>query len=192
MADAAATLTACFTADEILIAIPDSTGPGFISGSAADSAAPWNTAAAYALMIPWHELMALEAAVRERAGLRPILRGGSLGNRLAALADLVKIARGLSDEEQSWIARQMDRWSQLTFALPSVHQLPQWEEIPAQGGAPDCPYCGTPNLRVHKALSIVACLYTRCPSMTGDVRSWAQVTGTSPWAWVWEDGKVQP
>jgi hypothetical protein len=82
-------------------------------------------------------------------------------------------------------------WAQLTFSLPAVDQLPQWLEIPVPGGAPDCPHCHTPSLRMHEGYGVVACLYRRCPSHDA-AGGWAQLGNAGGLHWQWADGLVQP
>jgi hypothetical protein len=194
VADAAHTLAACLAQAELLIAERDQVGTGFITGGSTDSQPPWNAAVAYAIMIPWHEVRYLEAQIRRRIGLSELARGGSAGNTREVLLWLVKIAPSLPKEEAAWIASRLEGWVQLTLVLPAVDRLPQWQEVPVPGGGPDCPWCGTPNLRYHEAYGIVACLYRRCPSLAGGKRPWAQVRVDERGAmsWRWEDGTVQP
>lgn len=174
----------------MLIALPDQTGTGMITGGSTESRAPWNAGAAEALMVPWHELRALEREVRRRAGLTVIARGGSAGNTRESLRAVVRIARALSEEEAAWIMAAFERWSRLTFALNAFDHLPYWLDIPLPR-VPDCVWCTTPSLRWSEGYGVVICMFSRCPSRLG--RGWAQViTNGHGMRWAWEDGTTQP
>ena len=196
IADAASTLTYCMAAGEALIGQQDQTGSGFITGTSTESVAPWNEAAAAAVLVPHAGVRALENQVRADLGLEPAERGGSSRNTREALRAMVDLAGGLSTDAAAYVTRKLTGWNQLGLALPAVDQLPAWLviDLPGGGEPPDCCYCGTPNLRHHHALGVVACLFPPCPGGDGDGgRAWAQVrVAGGVMSWRWLDGTVQP
>jgi hypothetical protein len=180
-------------AGEALIAARDQVGTGFITGSAAESVPPWNEAAATAVMSPHAGLRVLEAEVRAELGLPPVERGGSDGNTAETIESLVRMARALPRESAMRVARKMDRWVNLALALPAFNNLPYWMVIRLPGAQPpDCPYCGTPSLRISEAYGIVACLHPACPLLArGRLWAYVRVEG-GQLRWRWPDGTVQP
>jgi hypothetical protein len=194
VADAAATLTACMEAAESLIGARDQTGLSKITTGSTESSPPWNEAVAAALTTVWAGVRQLENQLRGDHGLRPLCRGGSDRNTREAIAAIVKMCTGMSEEHAAWYARRLDRWSAPMLALPAVDRLPQWSVIsmPSGGNPPDCPYCHRPALRAHETHGVVVCLYPRCPSASGQ-RSFARIgweNGAKMWRWL--DGRVQP
>jgi len=196
IADAAETLTYCMAAGEALIAAPDQTGSGFITGTSTESAPPWNQQAAAAVLVPHAGVRALENQVRDELGLDPVVRGGSSRNTREALRWMVNAAGGLTADAAAYVTRKLTGWNQLGLALQAVDQLPAWLviDLPGGGEPPDCCYCHTPNLRHHRALGVIACLFPPCPATDGNGgRAWAQVqVAGGVMSWRWLDGTVQP
>jgi hypothetical protein len=182
-------------AAEALIAERDATGSGMITGTSAESEPPWNAPAAYALLIPHHEVRALEWEVRRQVSGTELCRGGSAANTVGAIRALVRMSAGLPREQATYIAAQMDRWSALAFALPAVERLPQWlDGFMGEGRPdPDCPYCGHGTLRANDAVGIVACLKPSCPAIIDGNRPWARIDRDRAGAVVlrWLDGTTQ-
>lgn len=164
-------------AAEALIAIRDATGSGMITGTSAESEPPWNAPAAYALLIPHHEVRALERQVRGAVSGTDAARGGSAANTQGAIRALVHMSAALPREQAAYVAAQMERWSALAFALPAVDRLPQWlDGFMGEGRPdPDCPFCGHGTLRANDAVGIVACLKPSCPAVIDGSRLWARV-----------------
>jgi hypothetical protein len=182
-------------AAEALIALRDATGSGMITGTSAESEPPWNAPAAYALLIPHHEVRALEWEVRRQVSGSDLCRGGSAANTQGAIRALVRMSAGLPEDQAAHIAAQMDRWSALAFALPAVERLPQWlDGFMGEGRPdPDCPYCGHGTLRANDAVGIVACLKPSCPAIINGSRPWARIDRDRAGAVVlrWLDGTTQ-
>jgi hypothetical protein len=195
VADAAATLIAAMQAGQVLMPHRDQQGSGFITGTRTGSQPPWNQQAADAFLVPHAGVRALEAEARAAVG-SPVPRGGSDGNTRAAIDTLVSYARGADRHTEARWAADLEHMAQPALALPAVDRLPQWEVIwlPSGRAAPDCPYCGTANLRKNEALGIVACLFVNCPARRGGHRPWARVgrDKTGRVRWTWGDGTVQP
>lgn len=181
----------CLATAEALITEHDQTGPGFISGDAGGSAPPWNTAAAYAVLIPHHEVRVLEAELRGMVtGRYALPRGGAAGNTAAALAALAAFAAALPEETVSLIIAKMDRWISLTLALPAVDRMAQWEPLPAgaDGARPWCPHGCGPHLRRHTKTGVIACIKPSCSGAAGEHRPWGRMAGQ---VIEWSDGTRQ-
>jgi len=191
VADAVVTVARCLATSEALIAAHDATGPGFISGGAAESAPPWNTAAAYAALIPWAEIRALERELRAQVTGTVAVRGGSHANTLAALDALAALAAAAPDDDVSRIMAKADRWVALTLALPAVDRQAQWAPLEpgGDGQTPGCPHGCGPTLRTHIRTQIIACIKPSCPGATGDHRPWGRPGRDSKGRLiVWSDG----
>jgi hypothetical protein len=190
------TLQRALTAAEALIAERDATGNGMITGTRTESEPPWNTAAAYAALIPHHEVRALETAIREQITGSRWVRGGSAANTVGAIRYLARAAAALPHHQAAFIGSELTRWAALSFALPAVDRLPQWLDGFMGDGKqdPDCPYCEHGTLKVNDALGIVACIKPSCPGTTpAGTRPYAQPAigrdGTVTLHWL--DGTVQ-
>jgi hypothetical protein len=198
VAGRAHTLIRAIAGAEALIALRDQTGSGFITGTRQESAFPGNTAALNAVMIPHHEIRALETEIRQQVTGTTLHRGGSAANTIGALNYLAAVADGgaVPDHQATWIETCMIRWEALRYALPGMPALPQWlRDFMGPGRRdPYCPYCGHDTLHANDAVGIVACLKPACPGTTP--------TGTRPYATPrktphgditlhWLDGTVQ-
>jgi hypothetical protein len=192
----ARTVALCLATAGALTTERDQEGPGFISGSAGESEPPWNAEAAYAHLVPHHELRRLESELRAIVtGAHSPVRGGSAGNTQAALDTLARFSASLPDETTSLILAKMDRWIAMTLALRAVDRMAQWEPVPAgeSGARPWCPHGCGPTLRSHTRTGVIACIKPSCAGAAGDRRPWGRMVGAGSGKVIeWSDGIRQP
>lgn len=196
IADAAHLLKAGLDAAEAIVAIPDQTGTGMITGGKSESVIPGNTGALFLITSAHAMVRRLEAAVRERVTGTIALRGGSDANTHAALDYLSAAESALPPEYADQVAADIERMAEHAMALPGFASPPVWIPIRLGGGrrTPPCPWCATPNLRLCEVRGIIACLFRPCPVMIDGHRPWARVGRDDDGhvRWSWPDGTIQP
>ena len=87
----------------------------------------------------------LEAAIRlEVAGHPGPRRGGSPGNFLKALQEVVRLSGGLDEDGEALAALALERLNNLARAVACIDEAQRWRPVPQR----PCPYCGCYFLRV--------------------------------------------
>lgn len=151
LAEACADLRPLLPVAQALIAEPDAQGSAGHAQPA--STPPWNSAAANALYDAHAAVRDLEQAMRYEVTGSYMIRGGSDGCTLSALAAIERLGGSARQETADDAARVLSRLADAILMLPAV----DLEERPQRVRAA-CPYCGRLMLRVKPRSGEVTCL----------------------------------
>ena len=111
----------------------------------ADAPFPGNAQAFSVFMVIWEAIPQLEAAIRlEVAGHPGPRRGGSPGNFLKALQEVVRLSGGLDEDGEALAALALERLNNLARAVACIDEAQRWRPVPQR----PCPWCGCYFLRV--------------------------------------------
>ena len=120
-------------------------GDGGMAPRPADAPFPGDPAAFAALMVIWEAVPRLEARIRlEVAGHSGPRRGGSPGNFLAALQEIVGLSGGLDEDGEALAALVLERLADLARRVRAIDEAEQWRPVRSRA----CPRCGCYFLRV--------------------------------------------
>lgn len=156
-------------------------------GKVSHSPAPWNSAAAGAVLDLHSWARETEALMRLRLGFRIRRRGGSTKNTYIALKNITNLAEGIPDEVVRDASRWLSAWC--TKASVILGETETAKRLPRVSGraASACPWCRQDTLRQLAIAGTVFCCDPSCTDEEGR-RPKAQLEYfDSEWTLRWQD-----
>jgi len=152
---------------ECVIAVKSQTGQGGFHGKIDHSQPPWCAAVAHAIMDLHARSRDAEACLRISLRLPRRERGGSNGNTLRALENIVRLSQGAQDSYVISNTKWLDGWSRKASIALNETELPR--RLPRIEGSPEppCPWCQGRTLRMFPLHGTVKCLNPECKDEEG-------------------------
>jgi len=152
---------------ECVIAVKSQTGQGGFHGKIDHSQPPWCASVAHAIMDLHARSRDAEACLRISLRLPKRERGGSNGNTLRALENIVRLSQGAQDSYVISNTKWLDGWSRKASIALNETELPR--RLPRVEGSPEppCPWCRGRTLRMFPLHGTVKCLNPECKDEEG-------------------------